>query len=136
MLSLQSAFVLAASAVYVSAGTFVSPATNSTISSSGTFNFTWISSRYFKESSQSISVLLQPAANFPATLEGIVLAKDLAPIAPGVGEEGPTYSTELTPEFVAESSQTGEFALIVIEDFTAFGGNAAMSVEYEMINLA
>lgn len=66
-------------------------------------------------------MLLQPSANFPATLEGIVLAKDLAPISIGVGEEGPTYYAQLTPEFVAESSQTGEFALIVIEDFTAFG---------------
>ncbi|KAJ3746007.1 hypothetical protein DFH05DRAFT_1483350 [Lentinula detonsa] len=136
MLSLRSAFVLAVFAVSVSAGTFVSPTAGSTIPSSGTFNFTWISSRYFEESSQSISVLLQPTANFPSTLEGIVLGRDLAPVAPGVGEEGPTYYSQLTPEFVAESSHTGEFALIVIEDYTAFGGNAGMSVEYETITLA
>lgn len=50
-----------------------------------------------------------------------MLAKDLAPVAPGVGEAGPTYYAQLTPEFVASSSQTGDFALIVIEDYTAFG---------------
>ncbi|KAJ3853259.1 hypothetical protein EV368DRAFT_81745 [Lentinula lateritia] len=136
MFSLRSAFIFAVSVISVSAGTFISPAADSAISSSETFNFTWISSRYFEESSQSISVLLQPSANFPATLEGIVLAKDLVPNSIGVGEEGPTYYAQLTPKFVAESSQTGGFALIVVEDFTAFGGNAAMSVEYEMITLA
>ncbi|KAF9074110.1 hypothetical protein BDP27DRAFT_1416434 [Rhodocollybia butyracea] len=128
-----SAFILAVSTASVLAGTFVSPAASSTISSSAEFNFTWVSSRYFEESSQSVSVLLAPNANFP--LEGIVLAKDLTPISSGVGESGPTYYAPLTPEFVASSSHTGDFVLVVVEDYTAYGGNAGMSVEYETITL-
>ncbi|KAF9075368.1 hypothetical protein BDP27DRAFT_1314879, partial [Rhodocollybia butyracea] len=128
-----SAFILAVSTASVLAGTFVSPAAFSTISSSAEFDFTWVSTRYFKESSQSISVLLAPNANFP--LEGIVLVKDLIATAPGVGEAGPTYSASLTPEFVASSSHTGDFVLVVIEDYFAYGGNPAMSVEYQTITL-
>ncbi|KAJ3769591.1 hypothetical protein FB446DRAFT_747200 [Lentinula raphanica] len=124
------AVLLATGAACVSAGTFISPTNGSTISSSGTFNFTWVSGRYFKESSQSVSVLLG------GNLEGIVLTKNLAPTSNGVGEQGPTYYAQLTPEFVASSSHTGEFQLTVIEDYTAYGGSPAMSVEYETITLS
>ncbi|KAJ3885355.1 hypothetical protein GG344DRAFT_70613 [Lentinula edodes] len=107
--------VFAATVACVSAGTFVSPTNGSTISSSGTFNFTWVSSRYFKESSRSVTVLLG------GNLEGVVLAKNLASTAQGEGAEGPTYHAQLTPEFVASSPPGGNYQVIVIEDYSSYG---------------
>ncbi|KAE9402921.1 hypothetical protein BT96DRAFT_917870, partial [Gymnopus androsaceus JB14] len=136
MLGLRS-LVFAISAAFVSAGTFVSPTAGSTVVEvDGAINVTWVSSRFFEESSQSISVLLEavPAGTETLTeIDGLILATDLAPVALGFGEEGPTYSALLTPRFEADSSMTGQFALIIVEDYTAFGGNAAIGVEYEMI---
>ncbi|KIK61285.1 hypothetical protein GYMLUDRAFT_261160 [Collybiopsis luxurians FD-317 M1] len=126
--------VLAAAAARVSAGTFISPAAGSTISSSEPFNFTWVSGRYFKESSNSVTVLL--SANWDSSQEGIILTQDLASTAPGIGESGPTYFAELTPGFVASSSHTGEFQLVVVENFNAFGGSPALSVQYQTITLS
>ncbi|KAJ3809296.1 hypothetical protein F5876DRAFT_66595 [Lentinula aff. lateritia] len=107
--------VFAATVACVSAGTFVSPTNGSTISPSGTFNFTWVSSRYFKESSRSVTVLLGE------NLEGVVLAKNLASTAQGEGAEGPTYHAQLTPEFVASSPPGGNYQVIVIEDYSSYG---------------
>ncbi|KAJ3875821.1 hypothetical protein F5051DRAFT_469708 [Lentinula edodes] len=107
--------VFAATVACVSAGTFVSPTNGSTISPSGTFNFTWVSSRYFKESSRSVTVLLG------GNLEGVVLAKNLASTAQGEGAEGPTYHAQLTPEFVASSPPGGNYQVIVIEDYSSYG---------------
>ncbi|KAJ3914867.1 hypothetical protein F5877DRAFT_70332 [Lentinula edodes] len=107
--------VFAATVACVSAGTFVSPTNGSTISSSGTFNFTWVSSRYFKESSRSVTVLLGE------NLEGVVLAKNLASTAQGEGAEGPTYHAQLTPQFVASSPPGGNYQVIVIEDYSSYG---------------
>ncbi|KAF5393490.1 hypothetical protein D9757_000461 [Collybiopsis confluens] len=111
--------ILAVTAVCVSAGTFVSPAPGSTIAHTESFNFTWVSSRYFKESSNSVTVLL--GANWDFFNEGLVLAQDLAPVAPGEGESGPTYYGQLTPTFVASSSHTGQFQLVVVENYNAYG---------------
>ncbi|KAJ3863818.1 hypothetical protein EV359DRAFT_64493 [Lentinula novae-zelandiae] len=135
--------VFAATVACVSAGTFVSPTNGSTISPSGTFNFTWVSSRYFKESSRSVTVLLGE------NLEGVVLAKNLASTAQGEGAEGPTYHAQLTPEFVASSPPGGNYQVIVIEDYSSYGmkcstriltrevkGNPAMGIEYETITIS
>ncbi|KAF8829368.1 hypothetical protein HHX47_DHR3000830 [Lentinula edodes] len=122
--------VFAATVACVSAGTFVSPTNGSTISSSGTFNFTWVSSRYFKESSRSVTVLLGE------NLEGVVLAKNLASTAQGEGAEGPTYHAQLTPQFVASSPPGGNYQVIVIEDYSSYGGNPAMGIEYETITVS
>jgi len=137
MLGLRS-LVFAISAAFVSAGTFVSPTAGSTVVEvDGAINVTWVSGRYFEESSQSISVLLEAVPVGTETLteiDGVILATDLAPVAPGFGEEGPTYSALLTPKF-SGSAPPGQFALIIVENYQAFGGNAAIGVEYEMINL-
>lgn len=135
-LTMKLLAVFAATVACVSAGTFVSPTNGSTISSSGvsspiwtvsvktltvvhgvcqTFNFTWVSSRYFKESSRSVTVLLGE------NLEGVVLAKNLASTAQGEGAEGPTYHAQLTPQFVASSPPGGNYQVIVIEDYSSYG---------------
>ncbi|KAJ3848230.1 hypothetical protein EV368DRAFT_86862 [Lentinula lateritia] len=55
--------------------------------------------------------------------------ENLASTVQGEGAEGPTYHAQLTPEFVASSPPGGNYQVIVIEDYSTYGGNPAMGIE-------
>ncbi|PBK95885.1 hypothetical protein ARMGADRAFT_1010792 [Armillaria gallica] len=101
----------------VSAGTFASPTAGQTISSTGPFNLTWTSDKYFKQNSFNISVLLSQSP-FTSVLSGVTLIEGL--VSPDYGIK--TYSAELTPRFFYGDSRTGAFDVVIIEPYSAYGG--------------
>ncbi|KAG7444052.1 uncharacterized protein BT62DRAFT_249311 [Guyanagaster necrorhizus] len=111
---------------------YISPTAGETISSTDPFNLTWVSGKYFKETSLNITVLFARSP-FSSSLNGVVLVEGLVSNDPGIK----TYSAELAPRYFYNDNETGAFDIIIIETYQAYGGaNIATELYIQTVNLA
>ncbi|KAF9046027.1 hypothetical protein BDZ89DRAFT_1127531 [Hymenopellis radicata] len=127
--SINSLLYLLPAALLASAGVFNSPAAGSTISSTEPFNLTFTSGKYYKEQSESITVLLAPS---PFTRTGTTLVKDLAPSTVGIY----VYYSDLTPSYFYGGNTTGLFDIVILETYSAYSGIPATDVWTQTVTIA
>ncbi|KAK0477313.1 hypothetical protein IW261DRAFT_1609031 [Armillaria novae-zelandiae] len=114
----------------VSAGVFISPTTNQTLSSTSPFNLTWVSGKYFEENSVNITVLLARSP-FASTLSGVTLVQGL--VSPDAGIL--TYSAELLPQYFYGVDITGAYDVVILETYLAYSHlNYAIDVWTQTVN--
>ncbi|KII90647.1 hypothetical protein PLICRDRAFT_52361 [Plicaturopsis crispa FD-325 SS-3] len=110
----------------VSAGTFYSPTSGEAIPHDQPFNFTWDAGRYDKESSNYVTVTLQPAVS--TVTAGINLIEQLASNGTYLPYGSQKYSAQLPIIFEYSAAQTGNYTLTVLENYNAYGGNRATAI--------
>lgn len=89
------------------------------------FNFTWDAGRYDKESSNYVTVTLQPAVS--TVTAGINLIEQLASNGTYLPYGSQKYSAQLPIIFEYSAAQTGNYTLTVLENYNAYGVSAILA---------